>query len=91
MGANISEVFFSEQFQQKFQVIGVVETHVLSPKIPDMQARCAAQGFNVHVNPAMQYTHTVGNHGGEAILTSKHMYAVPIDESFFEIVKNWEF
>ena len=69
-------------------MVGVVETHATIEKVPDLVSRSIAQGFTVHANPAMKYACTAGSHGGEAILTSKHMYAVPIENSIFESVSN---
>jgi len=41
-------------------------------------------GFNAFANPAMKYAASLGNHGGEVILTAKHTYSVPIDPIILE-------
>ena len=75
---------YTDDFKNRYQVIGLVETHYGHERLPDLQARATAMGFNSVANPAMNYVLTQGNHGGEAILTAKHTFSLPIDPIILE-------
>ena len=49
-----------------------------------MIARSAVQGFQAISNSAQQYDHSSGNHGGEALLTAKTTFSIPIDATIME-------
>ena len=49
-----------------------------------MIARASVQGFQAISNVAKQYDHTKGNHGGEALLTAKSTFSIPIDPMIME-------
>jgi hypothetical protein len=75
---------FSDDFKKKFQVVGLVETHLTPANEPDLIARAAVQGYQASSNCAQQYDNSSGNHGGEAILTAKSTYSIPIDCNIME-------
>ena len=74
----------ANEFKDKYQVVGLVETHVLQARDPDLHARAIAQGFVSSSNPAMKYVDSEGNHGGEMILAAKHTYSMPIDSTILD-------
>ena len=69
---------FSDEFKQKFQIVGLVETHLDPTNEPDMISRRMKMGYDAASNPAQKYSLSTGNHGGEAILTTKYTYSIPI-------------
>jgi len=87
-GPTAQSEIFSDIFKSQYQVIGIVETHNDIQKDIDMNARANSQGFNISTNHAMQYDHTLGNHGGEAILASKPTFSLPPDADVMETARN---
>jgi len=71
-----------------YDVIGLVETHVGVDRVPDVHARAIAQGYNASTKPTMKFKDSLGNHGGELLLTSRHTYLIPIDNIVLENAKN---
>ena len=83
-GLQAKSEIFSDEFKSKFQVVGVVETHTNVESNTDMKAQASAQGFSVDANVAMQYSNTMGNHGGEAVFAFKFTYSIPIEPEIIE-------
>jgi hypothetical protein len=50
-----------------------------------MRVRASSQGFDAQLNHAMKHPDSAGNHGGEAMLTSKSTFSIPIDPT---VLKN---
>ena len=71
-----------------YDVIGLVETHVGVDRVPDVHARAIAQGYNACTNPAMKFRDSLGNHGGELLLTARHTFSIPIDNIILENARN---
>lgn len=83
-GPSARSVIFSDEYKEKYQVIGVVETHTTTESNADFIAQANGQGFSIESNVAMKYGDSLGNHGGEAILASKFTYSIPIDAEILE-------
>ena len=77
-GPTAQNYFFTEEFLNKYQIVGLAETHTQPLQDVDLQAKWRAHGFTPQTNPAMKYHDTGGSHGGEAVLTAKHIYAMPL-------------
>ena len=77
-GPTAQNYFFTEEFLNKYQIVGLAETHTQPQQDVDLQAKWRAHGFTPQTNPAMKYHDTGGSHGGEAVLTAKHLHAIPL-------------
>ena len=83
-GPQAQSEFFSEECKLRYQVCGLVETHNNDGANADMRARASSQGFDAQLNHAMKHPDSAGNHGGEAMLTSKSTFSLPIDPTVLQ-------
>ena len=55
---------------------------------PDLHARASSQGYDSASNPAMVYSNTNGNHGGEMILAAKHTFSLPVEDTMLQMARS---
>ena len=84
-GPLVQNWIFSADVLNKYDVYGLVETHVTKAGDYDMCARARSHGLSVVSAPAMQYKDSPGSHGGETIFTAKHTFSVPLDDQLIEM------
>ena len=74
-------------FMQKYQVVGLVETHTGHANDPVVHATAGSSGYATASDPAMRFKNSLGNHGGELLLAAKHTYSAPIENSILEAIQ----